>query len=101
MTPAEFRALARPLIQQLAREGRAMATACDVFIGSVFPDATPEQKQVIRLAFFMGAHEAAAITMGGFEDDDSDEPTAEDHLLHENVMGEIIGFVQGKAGGAP
>lgn len=98
MTPAEFRALSRPLVRILAADGHVMDTACQVFLNSVFPDASPEQKKVVQLAFFMGAHEAFAITMGGM--DEGDEPTEEDQVLHENVMEEIIGFVQGAMGRA-
>lgn len=99
MTPAEFRALERSTIRALAEEGRAVDTACRVFLDNVFPNASPEQLEMLRWAFFMGAHESFALTMGGMDDDGSDEPSPDDYVIHQRIMDEIITFAQRTVGG--
>lgn len=71
MTPAEFRALARPQIRKLARQGKLVDTAFKVFQRTVYPGATPDQVNALRISFFAGAQEINALLLCTLDEGDN------------------------------
>lgn len=90
MSPEAFRALARPKVLRLARQGRLVDTAFRVFCDAVYPGAPPDQRAALRIAFFAGAQELHALQMlaasGG------DEVTEGDFELYGQIAEEIEQF---------
>lgn len=68
LTPTEFRALARPQIRKLARQGKLVDTTFKVFQRAVYPGAPPDQVAALRIAFFAGAQEINALLLASLDE---------------------------------
>lgn len=90
MTPQEFRALARPKIRKLARQGRLVDTAFKVFCDAVYPGAPPDQRAALRIAFFASAQELHALQMAAA--DEGDDVTDGDIEMYSAMAEEIERF---------
>lgn len=90
LTPQEFRALARPKIRKLARQGRLVDTTFKVFQRAVYPGAPPEQVNALRIAFFAGAQEINALLLASL--DEGNDPTDGDLEFMSHWQDEIERF---------
>jgi hypothetical protein len=92
MTPEQFRALARPQIRKLARQGRLVDTAFKVFCDAVYPGAPADQRGALRVAFFADAAELHALQMTAA--DEGDDVTGGDFEMYGQMAEEIERFYQ-------
>lgn len=90
MTPEEFRALTRPKIRKLARQGRLVDTAFKVFCDAVYPGAPQDQRAALRIAFFAGAQELHALQMAAA--DLGSDVTEGDFEMYRQMAEEIERF---------
>ncbi|MEQ8292517.1 MAG: hypothetical protein RIA08_09945 [Roseovarius sp.] len=92
MTPKEFRALTRPKLVKLARQGKLIDTAFKCFQRYVYPGAQPDQVAVMRTCFFAGAAELWAMQMAAA--DEGDDVTDGDEQFLADFVNEIERFHQ-------
>ena len=90
MTPEEFRALTRPKLIKLARQGKLIDTAFKCFQRFAYPGAPPDQVAVMRTCFFAGAAELWAMTIAVAEE--GDDVTDSDEQFVANFVDEIERF---------
>ncbi|MEM8791052.1 MAG: hypothetical protein AAGE80_05510 [Pseudomonadota bacterium] len=89
MTPDQFSALKRSEIHKLAKEGKLIDTAFQVFADACFANPTPDQRETLRIAFFMGARELFSLLMDGC---DEVEPMEDDLRLCARIEQELETF---------
>lgn len=90
---SENTALARmagPKIRKLARQGKLIDQSFKVFRAAAFPDATPDQINLMRTCFFAGAAEIHALTMYGLEE--GRDPTEADYQFMTDWVSEVKKF---------
>ena len=82
--------MVRSELRQLARERRLMLYAFECFHKQVFPGASPQQIECLRVAFFAGGSELWSVMLAGV--DEADAVSSAEEAMVTSIVEELDTF---------